>query len=76
MLEPVLNMDEDMDLLDILLEMKMEEILNHPVIVEVMNVVHEGKYSVDSSLINLSSTFQVFFHIDIFELKGVCSRLI
>jgi len=63
------------DSLDIMLEMNMEEILNHPVIVEVLNLVYEGQYSVDSQSIYLSQTFQSFFQMDTFELKQISSRL-
>ena len=47
-------MTERKDSLDIMLEMNMEKLLKNPVIVEVLNLVHEGKYSVDSSAVNLS----------------------
>jgi len=46
--EPILDMATQKDSLDIMLEMNMEEILNHPVVVEVLNLVNEGQYSVDS----------------------------
>ena len=59
--EPVLNMSKSQDSLDIILEMDMEDILNHPVIVEVLNLVYEGQYSVDSSTLYLSQTFSTFF---------------
>jgi len=59
--EPVLAMDEARDSLDMMLEMDMEEVLNHPVIVEVLNLVFEGHYSINSSALYLSQTFQTFF---------------
>jgi hypothetical protein len=54
MREPIFHMTERKDSLDIMLEMNMEGLLKHPVIVEVLNLVYEGKYSVDSSALNLS----------------------
>ena len=48
MKEPVLDLLIEKDSLDIILEMNMEEILNHPVVVEVLNLVYEGQYTVDS----------------------------
>ena len=57
MSEPIFHMSERKDSLDIMLEMNMQELLKHPVIVEVLNLVYEGKYSVDSSALNLSETF-------------------
>ena len=50
-------MTEVKDSLDLMLEMGMNELLNHPVIIEVMNLVNEGEYSVDVSLLQLSQTF-------------------
>ena len=50
-------MTERKDSLDIMLEMNMETLLKNPVIVEVLNLVNEGKYSVDSSAMSLSQTF-------------------
>jgi len=35
----------------------MEDLLKNPVIVEVLNLVNEGMYSVDSSAMSLSQTF-------------------
>ena len=57
MKEPIFHMTERKDSLDIMLEMNMESLLKHPVIVEVLNLVYEGKYSVDASALNLSQTF-------------------
>jgi len=48
MREPIFHMTERKDSLDIMLEMRMENLLQHPVIIEVLNLVYEGKYSVDS----------------------------
>jgi len=54
MTEPVLSLDVQRDSLDIMLEMNMEDILNHPVIVEVLNLVYEGMYTVDNQALFLS----------------------
>jgi len=53
----------------------MERTLNHPVIIEVLNLVYEGRYSINSSLLYLSSTFAYFFNSEVFELKSVQDRL-
>jgi len=49
--EPIFHMTEAKDSLDLMLEMGMNELLNNPVIIEVMNLVNEGQYSVDVSLL-------------------------
>jgi len=76
MREPIFHMTERKDSLDIMLEMNMESLLKHPVIVEVLNLVYEGKYSVDSSALNLSQTFQSFFLMQTTDLKSINDRLI
>jgi hypothetical protein len=76
MREPIFHMTERKDSLDIMLEMNMESLLNNPVIVEVLNLVNEGKYSVDSSAMSLSQTFQSFFSMDAADLKSINDRLI
>ena len=69
----------------IMLEMNMESLLKHPVIVEVLNLVYEGKYSVDSSefrsALNLSqSDFPVllfdFFLMETADLKSINQRIL
>jgi|TARA_B110000305_G_C19149256_1_gene497258 hypothetical protein len=54
MSEPILHMTERKDSLDIMYEMNMQELLKHPVVVEVLNLVFEGKYSVSSSALSMS----------------------
>jgi len=69
-------MTERKDSLDIMLEMNMESLLNNPVIVEVLNLVNEGKYSVDASVMSLSQTFTSFFLMDTADTKSINDRLI
>lgn len=64
-------MTERKDSLDIMLEMNMDKLLKHPVIVEVLNLVYEGQYSVDSNALNLSQTFQSFFQMEASDLKSI-----
>jgi len=64
-------MTEKKDSLDIMLEMNMETLLKHPVIVEVLNLAYEGKYSADGSALTLSATFQSFFFMDLADLKRI-----
>ena len=54
MAEPILHMNERKDSLDIMYEMNMQDLLKHPVVVEVLNLVYEGKYSVSSSSLSMS----------------------
>ena len=76
MTEPIYHMIERKDSLDIMLEMNMETLLKHPVIVEVLNLAYEGKYSADGSALSLSSTFQSFFLMEIADLKSIQDRQI
>jgi len=69
-------MTERKDSLDIMLEMNMEALLKHPVIVEVLNLAYEGKYSADASALSLSSTFSSFFSMDLADMKSINDRLL
>ena len=76
MREPIFHMTEKKDSLDIMLEMGMDDLLKHPVIVEVLNLVYEGKYSVDSSIITLSQTFSAFTNMETTDIKSINQRMI
>lgn len=76
MREPIFHMTEKKDSLDIMLEMGMDDLLKHPVIVEVLNLVYEGKYSVDSSIITLSQTFSAFANMETTDIKSINQRMI
>ena len=41
--------------MDLMLLMNMEKIIQHKVVEEVLNLVFDGKYSIDSTLLDLSS---------------------
>jgi len=70
MLEPILDLKKQEDSLDIMLQMKMSKVLNHPVIIEVLNLVYEGKFSIDSSPLYLSQTFNICLNSEIKDTKS------
>lgn len=76
MSEPILHMSERKDSLDIMYEMNMQELLKHPVVIEVLNLVYEGKYSVSQSALSMSQTFQCVLEMDTMSLKSINDRLI
>lgn len=76
MLEPILHMSERKDSLDIMYEMNMQQLLKHPIVVEVLNLVNEGKYSISSSPLSMSQTFQCMLDMQIMSLKSINDRLI
>lgn len=76
MSEPILHMTERKDSLDIMYEMNMQELLKHPVVIEVLNLVYEGKYSVSSSELSMSQTFQCMLDMETMSLKSITERLI
>lgn len=45
MSEPVISLTRKYDSFDMIVEMKINELLNSPTVVEVLNLVYEGKYS-------------------------------
>lgn len=76
MSEPILHMSERKDSLDIMYEMNMQELLKHPVVIEVLNLVYEGKYSVSQSALSMSQTFQAVLDMDTMSLKSINERLV
>jgi len=73
--EPVLHLKEKKDSLDLIFEMKIESLLKNPVLIEVLNLVLEGQYSVDPSPLNLSQTFHYYLQMDISDMKSLVKRL-
>lgn len=76
MTEPIFHMNETKDSLDIMLEMDLKELLKHPIVIEVLNLVYEGKYSASNSSLSLSLTYCCLSEMDTFSLKNIFSRLI
>ena len=54
MSEPILSLGTPQDSLDLMLEIEMYDLLKHQIVVEVMNLVNEGRYSVGGSVLHLS----------------------
>lgn len=69
-------MTERKDSLDVMYEMNMQRLLQHPVVVEVLNLVYEGKYSVSSSSLNMSQTFQCTLEMETMSLKSINDKII
>lgn len=76
MSEPILHMSERKDCLDIMLEMDMQELLKHPVVIEVLNLVYEGKFSISSTAISMSQTVQALLNLEVWSPKSINDRLI
>jgi hypothetical protein len=54
MTETIICLSSTKDSLDIMFEMKLFNLLKHPIVVEVLNLVNEGQYSIDSSTFSMS----------------------
>ena len=76
MSEPMLCKTSVKDSFDVMMEMKMYDLLQHPIVVEVINLVYEGEYSVDSSIISTSLTFSSLFNSEMFSIKSINDRII
>jgi hypothetical protein len=75
MMEPIIHMTEKKDSLDIMLEMDMQELTKHPVVIEVLNLCYEGKYSISSTAMSMSQTVQAMFTQEIWNPKSINDRL-
>lgn len=67
MREPVLNPIERRDSMDLMLLFDMDRIIQHKVVEEVLNLVFDGKYSIDSSMLDISSLWVFITQIDTFS---------
>jgi len=67
MSEPILHTTERKDCLDIMYEMNMKELLQHPVVIELINLIYEGEFSISTSSLSLSKTYQVTSEMDTFN---------
>ena len=76
MTEPIFHLREKKDSLDIMLEMRMFKLLEHTLIIEVLNLVYEGAYSVDRSTLSLSETFECLFQMETFDIKSINKRIL
>mmetsp|Transcript_31434 Transcript_31434/g.48054 ORF Transcript_31434/g.48054 Transcript_31434/m.48054 type:complete len:143 (-) Transcript_31434:2171-2599(-) len=68
-------MSERKDSMDLMLEMDMFELINHPVIIEVINLIYEGQYSIDLGALDLSATFQCFFQMQTLDKKSITQKM-
>jgi hypothetical protein len=76
MLEPILSLDKKKDSLDIMYEMNLHELLKIPVVIEVLDLVNEGKFSINSSSISMSQTFDCAFEMKLFSEKSMTNKLL
>jgi hypothetical protein len=76
MREPVLHPKEQKDSMDMMLHMGMDSLIQHKVVEEVLNLVYDGKYSIDASPLYLSSLYYISDQMDIFAPKSVFKRLL
>ena len=54
----------------------MQELLKDQILIEVLDLVYEGKYSASNSSLSMSQTFQCFLEWDTLSLKNICNKLI
>ena len=71
MREPILHPTEQKDSMDLMYIMNMEDLIQHKVIEEVLNLVYDGKYSIDETPLYLSSLWSIIFSISTFSPKSV-----
>ena len=62
--------------MDLLLMMNIEKLISHKAVEEVLNLVHDGKYSIDTSPLYLSSIYNTLTTMDTFSPKSVFARLV
>jgi len=76
MKEPLLHPSEQQDSMDLLFQMNMDDLIQHKVVEEILNLVYDGKYSIDSNTLYLSSLWNAISQMDTFSPKSVFKRLV
>ena len=61
--------------MDLILMMDMTELIKYKVVEEVLNLVYDGKYSIDTSPLYLSSIYNTITSMDTFSPKSIYNRL-
>lgn len=76
MREPILHVSQQQDSMDLMLLMDIDDLIQHKVVEEVLNLVYDGKYSIDTSPLYLSSLWNTLISMNTFSPKSVFKRLI
>jgi len=76
MKEPILSMNSQQDSMDLIFTMDMNDLIQHKVVEEVLNLVYDGKYSIDTTPLYLSSLWNTMTQMSTFSQKSVFKRLI
>jgi hypothetical protein len=74
--EPILHSKEQRDSMDMMFEMSMDDLIQHKVVEEVLNLVYDGKFSIDTNPLYLSSLWNTFEQMHTFSPKSVFKRLV
>lgn len=76
MKEPILSINTQQDSMDLIYLMDMKDLIQHKVVEEVLNLVYDGKYSIDTTPLYLSSLWNTMTQMSTFSQKSVFKRLI
>ena len=76
MSEPIYSLTEKKDSLDLMFEMQMTKLLQHPVIIEMLDMVKEGKYSTSLNPLDVSYTFQCTLEMPTVSIHSITDKLI
>ena len=61
--------------MDLMLMMNMEKLIQHKVVEEVLNLVFDGKYSIDSSSFDISSLWVFINQMETFSTKSCWEKI-
>lgn len=62
--------------MDLLLSMNLNRVIQHKAVEEVLNLVYDGKYSIDSSVLYLSSLWTFASQMATFSQKSCWDKLV
>mmetsp|Transcript_41414 Transcript_41414/g.63185 ORF Transcript_41414/g.63185 Transcript_41414/m.63185 type:complete len:123 (+) Transcript_41414:180-548(+) len=76
MRESILDLKDQKDCFDLMLEMNVQSLLSHPVIIEVLNLVYEGEYSIKSPAMHLLTTYYIALEMVTFDSRSIFRKII
>ena len=76
MLEPTLSLSKPMDSFDLLQRMNLQKLLQHPIVIEVVDLIGEGNFSVSSSALSISHTFTALSEMSTIGYRSITGSLV
>ena len=76
MLEPCMGLSGGMDCFDLIYQMQLQIIMGHSTVIEVVDMINQGEYSISQSALTVSQTYLVFSSMNVIDKRSITNRLL